>query len=214
MIKRPRKFAYNGPLANGLGYIHGRQRWGISDGGEPTPSPTPTPTPSPTSMVAQVNFGGPEAIAGWTDFQPLDTEMALVNPEGNPTGWTVAHVPIDIYIYSLGKQTGDNSGFAPDPILLTYWYTETTDMLFEFRGLDPAKTYRIELLPSRDGTPNRTTIYKIGGVEISKLADNNTNDPAIFTGVSPNAQGVIQCAFGRAEGTSHAYLNAGKISEE
>jgi lysophospholipase L1-like esterase len=100
---------------------------------------------------------------------------------------------------NAGQTTGNNSGVMPDIVLNDYWfnsgtaYTSGTNNLI-LGGLNPAKTYTLTLVGSRNtsAAPPRYSSWHINnGSELLQNASGNTSNSTIVNNVQPDANGKI-----------------------
>jgi len=126
---------------------------------------------------------------------------------------------------TIGAVTGSNSGIVPDLVLKSCWYNYSTkysgkDNIY-VTGLNPAKTYTLQLVASRSmgaAAPKYGAWHINGGTELLQNAYNNTSVQTSVTGVSPDGSGKIRLAVYAPATTgtygAFSYINALIITEE
>ncbi len=117
--------------------------------------------------------------------------------------------------YTEGAVTGNNSGVFPDAVIRDYYYfgifgnPNTVDV--NVTGLDPAKQYNFKFLGSSKwtGVPdNGSTVYTIGATSVTLNVQNNSQNLAIISNITPNSSGTVTFTMSKAAGTPVGYLNA------
>jgi len=107
-----------------------------------------------------------------------------------------------------GMNTGNNSGVVPDRVMEgSYWIDPGVVAILEFKNLSFLKKYNFSFFGSRNATGNRTTIYRINGVEVSLNSSLNTNQIVQINDVIPAANGTITVEITTAAGAIFGYLN-------
>lgn len=180
-------------------------------------------TPAP-SVPGWVNAAGPvtgnfiqitDTTTGW-GLNNGGTTVNYWNPLGGTNGAD-----------NLGESTGNNSGIVPDIVLRSYWYNSNRPYSATYPGnvilvgLNPAKTYTLKLVGSRDdaGAPPRYSAWRInGGIEYLQNAHGNTSLQTVIPNIAPDANGVIRIGVFTPANTStygqYSYLNALIVQEE
>jgi|GEM_PF-4992087 len=190
-----------------------------------------------SSEVAKFNLAASNAtIPDWVTVygQPhLNVLTGTDNRSGSAI--TISSVTAS-YWYPFANTTSSTSGetvanptFAfPSTVTQTYWFTQTNTYTpgqenVQFSGLNPAKTYRFELLGSRDdngaGTSSRVTVYSmvdnVGTESKSINVISNTANLIVFSGKVPTSGGIIKLNFyAQSAGDLYGYLNGVVIVEE
>jgi len=162
-----------------------------------------------------------------TNWNVINTRTAgysmsnLINDAGGATtiglkttsGWTT-----DAGYSSSGMNTGSNSGYFPDLVLAQGWYARSVLKDLTFTGLDPAKTYTIEIVPSNNAVGKRLSSYTIGATTIAVDGESNTSNYARFQNISPNGSNeiIIEIRNGELidpvnESSGYGYVNGLKI---
>lgn len=182
--------------------------------------------------IMRVNFSNTkvEDIPGWLNaYGPIAKNKVSYTDAG--TNWTIDNVSaLETYWGSYGnangsdvngKVTGNNTGVIPDIALKSFWfnysvpYAPGKDNLV-ISGLNPAKTYTLNLYASRtsaDNPPGRYGVWRInGGAEVVLDALDNTATGATVNNVTPDANGTIRIAVYQSSNSatygSFSFLNA------
>lgn len=168
--------------------------------------------PNTSYYVNIVNSGN--AAAPWNNVTGLTTS-ALEDDKGTTTGVGVSFQTTAWNTYTEGAVTGNDSGVFPDAVIKDYYYfgifgnPNTVDV--NVTGLDPAKQYNFKFLGSSQWTgipDNGSTVYTINGVSATLNVQNNNQNLAVISNVTPNASGVVTFTLSKASGSQVGYLNA------
>jgi hypothetical protein len=82
-------------------------------------------------------------------------------------------------------------------------------------NLDPASTYQVSVFGYRDAAGNtRVGKYTIGSTSQTLNAAGNLSNKAVFTGVTPLADGSIELTVERDTGSTFAYLSVLELQKE
>ncbi len=162
--------------------------------------------------------GTPSANAGLS--------MALVDAAGNAIGWTATIVlPFVGSSAAAGATTGNDSGAAPDQVLVSNWFVgdaaspnaRRDPATITLSGLNPAKLYDLRFLGSRSTATARETTYTAAGANTksaSHVNNNNTATTTTLTDLQPNSDGTLLITI-KASGTgTFGYLNETRITEK
>ncbi|MGN6293149.1 MAG: SGNH/GDSL hydrolase family protein [Chitinophagaceae bacterium] len=187
----------------------------------------------------RVHFSAAAAtpIPGWTNAYGAIT-TSVRSATDAVTGWGVNSVAANSTYWAplggtnsqdnLGQTTGNNSGIVPDIALNNYWYNNNrkfngSNYNVEITGLDPAKTYTIKLVGSRNtsGAAPRYSDFRVNTTDTSAHllnAHGNTSQQTVVTGIAPDANGKIKIGVFTPNDTTtygvYAYLNAMIVQEE
>jgi hypothetical protein len=185
--------------------------------------------------IVKVNFSD-TPVATWNTFDKapgLYTQVSsdlLLNDAGKLTSIEFLVDP-QPGTYSIagtagyGAQTGDDSGFGgdvPDAVLLkTIWigdgtgsYSNTTEMRYKVRGLDPNKKYNFKFVCSRAGAGTRNVQFAIGTNTDSDNCYGNTANFIELTDITtPDITAAGEVTIIQTAQTDFGYLN-GLIIEE
>lgn len=178
----------------------------------------------------------------WNNWHPLEGGVAvlpgqhldgLITDDGTPTG-------VDLVITGGFWGNGRSNGglLWPSRALLgdlavgsatgDYFFSDGDDMSggLMFRGLDPARSYRIRLFGSRDEVELRTTTYIVQGAGRAEAslqtsgpgagpdgAQGNTDDVVDFAGVRPDPWGNVYVDL-RVTAGPFAYLQLIELQAE
>lgn len=189
-----------------------------------------------TNKLLRVNFSNTAvtAVPGWFNAYGPVNASHVVRTDAT-TGWSIDNVSANDSSWSgfggnngadtIGAVTGNNSGIVPDLVLKSCWYNYSTKYTGKnniyITGLDPAKTYTLQLVASRSlgaAAPKYGAWHVNGGPELLQNASNNTTLQTTVTGVVPDASGKIRLAVYAPDsaGTNGAfsYINALIITEQ
>ncbi len=203
------------------------------------------------TVVGRFNFNlTTQSVSGWTDVNgdPGDSIFTRTNASSisvtnlNNTKWpNFASASSS----NTGGETAGNTKF-PGTVMGSYWYSYSTrsiseaDANLQIGGLNPAKTYKIEIMCSRLASAvaqaqRRTHIILWGLSGNSAIADieakgnaaetvlsppsaSNSTGIATFTGIVPKANGTINIRinprYPTVTGEDFGYLNGLIITEE
>ena len=150
----------------------------------------------------------------WNNITSVNTQN-LIDEEGNATEIDVVFQTNSWKSWHDGAVTGNNSGVFPDNALVDYYYfgifgaPETVDILIS--GLDMEKSYNLDFMASSiwSNVPdNGHTNFTIQGNTISLYVQNNSQNLASFSGITPDINGEITISMSKAPDASVGYLNA------
>lgn len=169
--------------------------------------------------VNMLNPGYQAAPSPWNNIS--STATATLTSEAGQSG------PVTFSILSApwnswyeGATTGNNSGIVPDAVIRDYYYfgifgaPETVQ--FRLAGLPLGYKYNLRIMGSSrwTGTANNgSTVYTIGAQSQTLNVQNNSQNMAVFTGLTADANGFITVTMSKAPGTPVGYLN-GLILEQ
>lgn len=88
----------------------------------------------------------------------------------------------------------------------------TLNRTLTLSGLDPAKTYKLEVYASRSGAGPNVTRFTVSGNSIDIDAANNTSNVAVFSSIAPSASGQIVLSLARLN--TYNYINGFTLTEE
>ena len=88
----------------------------------------------------------------------------------------------------------------------------TLNRTLTISGLDPAKTYTLEVFGSRSGSAANTTRYTVGAASVDINVTNNSSNLAVFSAIAPTAGGQIELSLQRLN--TYNYLNAWILTED
>jgi lysophospholipase L1-like esterase len=185
------------------------------------------------TMRVHFSLAATAPIPGWVNaYGNINT--AVVQKTDSVTGWAVSSAGTTVAYWNLygsgnsvdnaGQLTGNNSGVVPDIALANYWFnaskqfTGTSNLIVT--GLNPAKSYTIKLVGSRNtsaGSPRYAAWRINGGAEVLQNAQGNTSLQYVQTNVSPDSTGKISIGvFSPVSGTygSFSYINALTVQEQ
>lgn len=146
--------------------------------------------------------------AGWGNIGGTGVSIRTINTGNDTVSWARAAT-------NTGQSTGNNSGIYPDLVLTSFWYVNGGSGLLELYGLNDAKTYKIDVIGSRDSAVGgtRRSIFTVDGNVLTALETiGNTSNIRTQTGCTPSS-GVIQIRLDK-DNNSLAYINAIVITEE
>lgn len=183
---------------------------------------TQTIAAASTLKTAKVNIGANTSTAdgfsqnSYTGRTTAGT-LALKDVSGAATGWTMTTTTA----FGSSNATGGfqpatpNSGIVPDDVLASYFTSNSARGAFNLAGLNPAKTYKLTLVPSRNSTGSRNVLFTVNGALTQTVdADRNATLAAVFNAVAPDANGNITIAVDLGSGNTTAhYINALIIEE-
>ncbi len=137
----------------------------------------------------------------------------LTNTEGVGTGYDIELLDTWAGGNANGVTTGDDSGVYPDNVMETYFADYlTNDLEIMISGLDPAKIYDLEFFCSRTATGDtRSSIYKVGGQQVTLQATNNSSETVFVNALKSNASGELTFAVNLGSGSTWKYINALEI---
>lgn len=204
----------------------------------PTPPLTYTPPTGPNgtakishtspgaTAVATYNRWSIPADAAGTPSANAGLSVALVDTAGVSTGWTATiGQPFVGAGATTGTSTGNDSGAAPDAVLVSNWFVgdaaspnaRRDPATITLSGLNPAKLYDLRFLGSRATATARDTTYTVAGVNTKSGSHSNNNNTSVtttLTDLQPNADGTLLITV-KASGTgTFGYLNETRITEK
>jgi hypothetical protein len=146
----------------------------------------------------QWNDWNVEASAGSNYFTYSDGSMSAVSA-----------------ILSYSEDLGDNgadygSGMAPAEVLRYSSFAESGRQLY-IEGLDPSKTYDIEIYASRNKNPGSSTIFSFGSGNVTVSTFDNLTNKATGTHLVPDGNGEIVININSSNDFN--YINGFTITE-
>lgn len=136
--------------------------------------------------------------------------------DGTVTGWRIhassVNVPEPLTTGMVSVGSGD-AAWADDTKALQYGYGYGASPSFTFTGLNPAKTYTLEVIGSRDTTAARLMSLVVGAQSDEIDAWDNVSQVATLSGLSPDANGLLQFSLTENNAVDFIYLNALRITE-
>jgi fibronectin type 3 domain-containing protein len=178
---------------------------------------------SPSQNIYVQFSAGDVAGTPWNVMSASGTATNFVASNGKATTVGLNFQPGWWITYNNGPVTGNNSGVYPDKVEEDYFFFGSYPGVFtgpstdsvQVTGLNPAQTYSLTfysgsvwvVLPN-----NGTTTYTCQGQSGSLAVQNNTQNTVTFSGLQPNANGVITFTLGLGANTQVGYLNALVIS--
>ena len=167
----------------------------------------------------QLTVGSP-----WNNITGLVTN-GLKDDKNNTTSVGLNMQTSWFATYVDGPNTGNNSGVFKDSVLKEYYFfgqypgvfTAPSSITSKITGLDLSSNYTISFHAASIWAVqanNGTTNFTIGGQTIPLNVQNNTQNLATFSGLSPDVDGSITFTMATAPGTSVGYLNAIKITSQ
>lgn len=172
-----------------------------------------------------MNFGS-QNLTGWNTFPGRNSGTTLTSLIDNASNITSIALKINSAwnldgagLTTSGYQTGNNSGYFPDLVLSSGWYSRDVEKDLTFYNLDSGKTYNIKLLPSVSTAGKRLTSYRYNSNYIYIDAENNYLNYASFNNISPDINNEIQIFIRNAalydpvnESSGYGYVNGLEIS--
>ncbi|MEQ8555063.1 MAG: fibronectin type III domain-containing protein [Cyclobacteriaceae bacterium] len=150
----------------------------------------------------------------WNNVNSL-TPVNLVDNKGESSSLSFRFITSTWKAFNKGAVTGNNSGVYPDVVIKDYYYFgifgAPNTVSFKTSGLDPEKVYDFSFFGSSSWTnvpDNGTTIYSIGSDSVSLYVQNNSQNIATLSGISPDLNGEVIVTMNKAPGTPVGYLNA------
>ncbi len=172
---------------------------------------------NPNKKISVNIVSSTSASTPWNNMS-TNTISALKDGTGTTTAIGAQLAPTNWFgTYTMGAQTGNNSGVFPDNVLKDYYYfgfaggPNTSTLTIS--GLDLGLKYTVSLMGSSvfnlaGVTDNGSTVYTIGTTAVSLRVQNNTMNLAKLTNISPASNGTITVTMTKANGTAAGYLNA------
>ncbi|UAY52943.1 fibronectin type III domain-containing protein [Ferruginibacter albus] len=138
----------------------------------------------------------------------------LTDDANNNTGFSIKLNNAWVNNLSFGMITGDNSGIAPDNVLLgNIEVDDNTPRVVEIDGLNPAKKYDVGFVSSLDAGDDATATYASGGKTITFNGMYNSNAMPYLNGLTPTASGAILITCTKAASARYMTLNGMQIHE-
>ena len=158
-------------------------------------------------------FGGSNPVTDtrWNNWG-INTSMTSSNflYEDRIASTVSAALTGDLLVVDNGSSYASTSTITL-PSVLRYNSASTSFRTLTLNGLDPAKKYSFELYASRNNTGNKTLVT-IGSAIDTISTDNNINDYAKFSNVTPDSKGVVAVRLERIGG--YNYLAGFSITEQ
>lgn len=189
----------------------------------------PSPSPPPPPQEVRVDFGATDLAlpTGWNDGRGLlkSGSIGLSTASGASSGYLLATVTAFNNVNRDGTRAPSSTLGIPVAASQDSFYGNDVEWagataplaVMELRGLDPARSYRLEFFASRmasDGY-NRETVYKmIGSSTVSGSLDATNNSSRIASGsVRPSASGVIRIEMrkGAANTSPNGFFYLGSL---
>lgn len=201
-------------------------------------------TSSTPVVVAQFNFGatGSTAVSDWTSvFGDPDAGVITVSDSRSGTAigittraiayWQSSGSAATTPATSGGESTANPTFYFPSGVVASYWlftanpstYTSGTNEGFQLTGLNPSKTYKIEILGSRDDAnvsaesriANYYCIDNTGSHSFSFDVKGNTANVVTFAAMVPLSDSTMKLHGVRDNvlNTFGAYWNGIKITQ-
>jgi lysophospholipase L1-like esterase len=190
----------------------------------------------PTAKSAKVNFTtSSTAIAGFNNAvgsaevngssvgqtSTTGKVIALTDPSGTATGWTLTTTTASQGGNALGGTTGNNSGPYPDAVIQSLWFTGDSTVggariastTHTITGLNPAKTYALDFFGARATPTERQTAYTSGGQTVTQISSGNLSTVSTITGLSPASDGSLAYTYTPAGTANFGYINALVVHE-
>ena len=183
---------------------------------------------SSTNIATYNNFVIPAETAGNPSAND-ELSMALVDDAGAATPWTMRitepFIGPSASTGSVGTSTGNNSGVAPDAVMLSYWFmgdspvgnARRSPAALTLTGLNPARLYTLSFVGSRGAATSRSTTYTAVGVNTKTGAhtnNQNTTLSTVLTDMQPTAGGVLVVSIEPTAAGQYGYVNETKIMEQ
>ena len=102
------------------------------------------------------------------------------------------------------------ASMAPKQVL-EYTSYATAKRTLTLGGLSTSRKYDIELYASRNNNSGNSTIFSINTLSTSIITYQNFTNKAVFTGITPDAQGRITINI--APGSTYSYLNGFVVTD-
>ncbi len=172
-------------------------------------------------------------IPGWFNVFGSPS-AAVISKLDTTTSWTISNQATGASYWNPfsgnalddgGQWTSDNSGVVPDLVLRNLWFNAAKQFVsgtnnLIITGLNPAKTYNISIVGSRNssaGAPRSTAWHVNNGSEILSAASGNTTAKGTATSIAPDSFGKIVIGIYSPANTTtngdYSYLNALIIQE-
>lgn len=145
----------------------------------------------PSTKYIRVNlYGGsnPYTNSEWNNWNIAagTTSAAFTYYDGS-----VSTVTATLQRRGVSDNGASYGGCMTPPEVLRYSCYASTPRTLTLNGLSPSKTYTLELYASRGVGTTDSTIFTINGVSKKVGVYQNRTTPVSFTGLQPNAQGVL-----------------------
>jgi hypothetical protein len=157
-----------------------------------------------TGQTAKVNFtdiGNLSGLTDWNDFIVNGgTPLALKNPLGVATGWTITDHGDSSKTFSRVDGVFSNVDF-PDIVVSTRYYsnpnTDGVNYIETLGGLNPSKTYTIKTCTASWHAGTGVTFITVGGVTQNTVVEPNAIAIILtFSNISPDGSGNIVIMVG------------------
>jgi hypothetical protein len=181
-----------------------------------------TSYPQPTKKTAQFTMTN-TSYPYWQYFSAFPLSLTDQST-GGPSGWTVSQSGSGWFSSSSGNNTYDAGNYHkfPDAVIGTFYRIQSIPTVLTISGLDPAKTYDLDILSGAGGASQNTQLTVSGataGTPVTVVSGSTVNgvvlgnvDPTHWS-LSPDAGGNITISIVRAAGQSYGVFNALSIQE-
>ena len=164
------------------------------------------------STFININRDNP-AAAPWynTNAAPQEGMVFddITNEQGNISGLTMTITKNFSGDNPFGMNTGTNSGVFPDNVIRSTWWVDAgSSAKLKFGGLSQAMKYSFVFFASRDGVPDKTSVYTINGKSVSLQAAYNVNNTVQLDDIVADENGEVELTITLGPNSSFAYLGA------
>ncbi len=187
----------------------------------------PLSAPSGFSNIAQtgtvaysvfVNINGSpayDAPVPWNNLSQApsdgDTFVGFRNSDNIESGIAIEFDKAMQGSNAWGVSTGDDSGVFPDRVMESFFFNDAFDQpgQLTIMGLDQSYRYNFTFFSSIVTTNQEiNTNYTINGEKVTNRADNNSQNTASISGISPNEDNEVNITVQEAPGSRWAIWNA------
>ncbi|PZR28103.1 MAG: hypothetical protein DI535_08070 [Citrobacter freundii] len=167
------------------------------------------PPPAVTKYIRVNLYGGSNAYnnAEWNNWINSTYSGNLKYSDGKASAISAT--------LSIAGSISDNGAAYPGGIapaqVLRYTSYSTSNRTLTISGLDPGKTYDLELYASRAMNAGNSTIFNLGGTAQSLVTYYNTTQSARFSNRSPDANGRLVVSISKSG--AYNYLNGFVLTE-
>lgn len=168
--------------------------------------------PANFSVYINMNSENP-ASAPWNNTNVLPSEGTtftyLKSYASNNSGAKMTIVENFSGYNPGGMNTGTNSGVYPDNVMRSSYYCDKGQVAkVRIYGLSLNHKYSFVFFGSRNGTGDRTGIYKIGTQSVSLNASMNTTNTVQLDNIAPDQNGNVTIEIALGATALYAYLNS------
>jgi len=174
---------------------------------------------SPSQNIFVQFSAGDVAGSPWNVMSASGTATNFLDSKGNTTTVGLNFQPGWWTTFNNGPVTGNNSGIYPDKVEQDYFFFGSYPGVFtgpntdsvQVTGLNPTQMYSLTFYSGSvwgAQLDNGTTTYSSQGQSGSLEVQNNTQNTVTFSGLQPNASGIITFNLGLGANTKVGYLNA------